>query len=164
MTEFWTVERIDKLFAMVSEGHTFSSIGAVLGCSRNACTGKYNRIRVARGIYTRKPRPKIITTERAPPSKPKVAPRAAMPVMHIVAQPVQAECNSGVSIVDVVGCRYAVVDDPGLVGGMAFCNHPVEGHGSYCADHARIVYTKPPKPGAVKRFTMPTSLLRAGMR
>lgn len=148
---------------MVAEGHTFSAIGAVIGCSRNACISKYNRIRVARGIYTRKPRPKLADPVRTEPRKPRVAPRAAMPPLHVVVVPVPAP-GLGVSIVDVTGCRFAIADDPALVGGMAFCNQTPEGNGSYCAAHARIVYTKPPKPGTAKRFAIPTSLLRAGMR
>lgn len=164
MTEFWTMEKIDRLFVMVREGYSFSLIGAEIGCTRNAAIGKYNRTRVARGVHTRKPRPKIVSTESAPrPHKPAVAPQVALPVLRVVEAP-RPPRGIGVSIVEVSGCRYAVEDNPSLVGGMSFCNDPVEKGGSYCAAHARIVYTKPPKPGTAKRFMMPVSLLRMGAR
>lgn len=163
-TEFWTMERIERLFAMVMEGASFSVIGAELGCSRNACIGKYNRTRVARGVHTRKPRPKTISLEAVPrPQKPAVAKRVAAPMLKVVAPPAPPP-GEGVSIVAVSGCRYAIADDPSLVGGMAFCDAATENGASYCQHHARIVYTKPAKPGIVKRFIVPIALLRMGVR
>lgn len=165
----WNDELVNKLFAMAAEGHSFSVIGAAIGCSRNACIGKYNRVRVARGIHTRKPRPKIIGSRKLAPSLPKnapqVAPRVALPPLRVaVYRFPPPRPSQGVGILDVTGCRFAVADDESLVGRVAFCNEAIAGHGSYCSYHASIVYTKAPKPGTAKRFTVPTSLLRMGVR
>lgn len=174
---FWTMERIDKLFAMVAEGHSLGDVARVLGCSRNAAIGKWTRTRISRGIHIPQPRkwvapvsgisgelvrnttPKRVYTRKQ--RQPKPAEEGVGFLLPVVV-PV-APVSNGVSIVAVTGCRFAVVDDPELPGGMAFCNGPIDGHRMYCARHARIVYTNPPKPqGGMKHRRVPTSLLRAG--
>lgn len=181
VSDFWTMERIDRLFVMVKEGFTFLQIGAEIGCSRNAAIGKYNRTRVSRGIHTRVPRNKVIALKReerisrelvrntAPkrvynrkqrePDVPNDGIGFLLPALPV---PVPM-ASAGISIVDVVGCRYPVADDVELVGGKAFCNEALDGHRMYCAAHTKVVFSVPTKSsGGMKHRKIPTSVLRAG--
>lgn len=183
MTDFWTVERIDALFAMACEGKSMAQIAAVLGCSKNAVIGKHNRLRDRLGIARPKAGPRKRTVNAVKPEKVSKEPvRVSIPTPAVVAKQLEVDVDPvratlilpfqpvpepvkapGVSIVDVTGCRYAIADDDALIGGKAFCNAPLDGARSYCAEHARIVYTAPAKLTKHKRFrTIPTTLLRIG--
>jgi hypothetical protein len=170
MTDFWTMERVDKLFELVRKGFSFSQIGAAIGCSRNSAIGKYNRTRVSRGIHVRKPRkpvPVLVSGGDTPTKpfarrRPKVATIAGVVLPAIVPPTTSGE---RVGIVEVTGCRYAIEDDADVIGGKVFCNAMTEEHRSYCAYHSRIVYTVPPKCAKQRKYkTIPTSLLRMGVR
>jgi hypothetical protein len=165
MTDFWTMERIDHLFSMARDGKSFGQIAAHIGCSRNAAIGKYQRVRVARGEYMPKQRPRnqvTLANGETPRRKPQLAARCDMPKpLAFVWKP----SGPGVGIVEVTGCRYATGDDASVYGGFVFCNDPVDGKSLYCAHHAAIAYTKPPPGNKQKKYrTIPTSLLRMGSR
>lgn len=167
MTDFWTMERIDALFTLAREGKSFGQIAAFIGCTRNAAIGKYQRVKIARGEYTPKSRPRTMITlangERvAKPRKPRVASRCDMQKPIAVAW---KPSGPAVGIVEVTGCRYSTGEDPEVYGGLVFCNEPVDGERSYCAHHAAIVYTKPSSTPKAKIYrTLPISLLRMGAR
>jgi len=165
MTDFWTMERIDHLFSMARDGKSFGQIAAAIGCTRNAAIGKYQRVKIARGEYTPKSRPREnVTLANGEPRrrKPQVAPRADVVKPIAVAW---KPSGPAVGIVEVTGCRYSTGDDPSVYGGMVFCNEPVDGTRPYCAHHAAIAYAKPVPSAKNKKFkTIPISLMRMGAR
>lgn len=170
LSDFWTMERVDKLFELAKEGFTFSQIGAAIGCSRNAAIGKYNRIRVSRGVHVPTPRkimlPRIAAPKKVIQAKPKVVPKPmpeVAPKAALVLRPVDASPPPGprVGIVDVIGCRFPVADDAGIIGGIVLCNEPPDGEWIYCAHHASIAYRKAVSGTKHRKYkTIPTSLIR----
>lgn len=170
LSDFWTMERVDKLFELAREGFTFSQIGAAIGCSRNAAIGKYNRIRVSRGVHVRTPRknvlPRIAAPRKAieakpqpaPKPTPEVAPKAALVLRPAISAPPP---GPRIGIVDVTGCRFPMADDAGIIGGIFLCNEPLDGERIYCAHHASIAYGKPVSSTKHRKYkTIPTSLIR----
>jgi len=181
----WTQKEIDQIFRMVSEGFSMSQIAATLeGRTRNAVIGKYMRVRMSRLGYTPTPRgpngkqlselidePVRISPQLLRNTTPKRAcePRRPMPkvakagVGVIFKAPlVEPPKDGAVGILDVKGCKWAVGENPKIYGGHVFCNHETDGKSPYCAYHHKQGKAQPIAKGAVKRFKVPTSLLRAG--
>ena len=163
---FWTMERIDTLFEMIDvKGYSFGQVARVIGCTRNAAIGKYARVRIARG-HTRTPRkvvlPRVAKEPKPKAPRPSVAAKAAftMPAIKLAPPPIP---TNRVGIVDVTGCKFAIDEDPAVIGGHAFCNAAVDGDHPYCAYHAKVAYFTPSRGKRPHRHrTIPTSLLRAG--
>lgn len=136
MTEFWTIERIDILRQRKAEGKSSSAIAAEIGATRNAVIGKWLRIMVKQGY---KPKPKIRNMDAPKPIPKDREPRLAAPAGIILPAILPPAPRSGpaIGILDVTGCKWAVAEEPGLIGSHAFCNAPrKEGDSRYCPHHA----------------------------
>jgi hypothetical protein len=151
------------MFIMAGNGATMREIAAALGFTRNGVIGKYNRERVRRGIAI--PMAANRGKHHAQPRRPSIRQPSRstgvgfiFPAVSIPEPSREGACG----IVDVKGCRWPIEESDSIVGGHLFCNATIDGMGSYCPYHARQnVYKAPPK-SEVKRFKIPTALLRTG--
>ena len=141
----WTDAQIDKLVALVLGGkHSFSQIGAALGCGKNGAIGKWHRVRDKRDLaklVAVKPRVGIPTGSRkagrVKPSKPAVAANGAilLPVKPSTPAAVHGDvCH----ILDVTGCRWPVTPDDCARADHRFCNAKQHPGSSYCEAHAHL--------------------------
>lgn len=154
----WTDETIERLLALVAKGYTFGQIALELGCSRNAAIGKFQRVRIARGIHTPTPRktfleriasdsqrisPELLrhttpkrawTPQRPQPKVATVGVGFTLPAIRPAPKPAR---TSTVGILDVTGCKWAVGEDASIPGRHTFCNDPLKDGSAYCAAHAR---------------------------
>ncbi|RVT99163.1 GcrA cell cycle regulator [Rhodovarius crocodyli] len=71
----WTVEAIDRLRALWSEGHSTAEIGRRMGVSKNAVVGKAHRLNLPA-------RPSPIRRDAAAPPKPAPARRHTLPPLR----------------------------------------------------------------------------------
>ncbi|WP_160120216.1 GcrA family cell cycle regulator [Rhodovarius lipocyclicus] len=71
----WTVEAIDRLRALWSEGHSTAEIGRRMGVSKNAVVGKAHRLNLPA-------RPSPIRRDAAMPPKPAPARRHTLPPLR----------------------------------------------------------------------------------
>lgn len=139
----WTIEAIDALKALHAEGKTRSEIGAALGVSRSAVSGKIDRLNLPkRGLdHTRKvaamnARKRWDATLRLPRSAtaPRKNSERKVPMLLRV---VIAPESRPVPLMERTGCCYpTTVDGPHL-----FCDLTTEA-GAYCEFHQRVMYPK----------------------
>ena len=177
----WTPEQDETLKKLLLENYSMSQIGRVIGCSKNACIGRWHRINPDKSIYLpRAPRRPILETledgTRINPQllrnttpKRRCEPRRAMPkvakvgVGFLLPSLPEPSRSSAVGILDVSGCKWAVGEDPAVYGRHTFCNHETDGKSPYCAYH-RAVNVRPKVEAAkTERFRTPISLIRAGV-
>jgi GcrA cell cycle regulator len=150
----WTPDMIDLLRTLWANGRTCSQIGAAMGITRNAVIGKVHRLRIAARVKPHKP------YVRAPrkPSMPKAAGVMLTPVKPVL----EAPTGPGVSILDVVGCKFPIGSDATVPGTHLFCNHETTEASPWCSYHHDRVHAKAaPDRATVKRFKMPVTLMRA---
>ncbi len=166
---FWTVERIEQLRIMKADGKTGAEMALALGCSRNAILGKSFRL----GLGVPKQGPGISdelmrnTTpkRRCEPSRamPKVSTEGIGFLLPALTAPEPLK-GPGATIVEVQGCRWPITAHDAPRDAHRFCDAAVKGDGPYCPAHHKAAHAKAPsEPATVKRFRVPTSLLRAGV-
>ena len=172
--DFWTPEKIDRMFLLVGAGNTMSEVARDLGTTKNAVIGKHNRLRDSRGIERPHTGPRKRTLEAAQlrNTVPKRAYKAnkrppelsghgvgfIMPVLALV----PPSRGPAVGILDVTGCKWAVGTDTAVYGSHTFCDASIEGAGSYCPYHANLNVSKAVKAPKRQFRVIPTSLLRMG--
>lgn len=215
----WTDAQTDKLIELVLGGkHSFSQIGAELGCGKNGAIGKWHRIRDKRDLS------KLVPVKPRPPRAVSVAVNmarhwteadsAALREMYMAGAIFSdiavklgrsaAACHGravqmglpsrgnnnyrlsskgrkrttlgftprlvvgmeppstdrAASIVDVTGCRWAITEHDCHKSAHMFCNHDTELGKSYCPYHEVMKLREKVAKVAVKRFVIPTTLLR----
>jgi len=160
--DFWTVDRIEQLRMMKAEGKTGAEIAHALGCSRNAVLGKTHRL----GLGVSKQAPGISaellrnTTPKRAYTRRQRQPGVASKVGFLLPALPEPPKDAAVDIVAVTGCRWAITADDVPRDQHRFCNAPVEGERSYCPYHEQEKRAKAQPKEAVKRFKIPTVLLR----
>lgn len=161
----WTADKIEEMFTAMSNGKSPSEVGAMLGCTRNAVIGKWNRERIKRGLIPPPPcetrprpqRPRTIldavegqrinpqllrntTPKRACEPTRRIPEVAKVPlglILPALPVPVPKPARaSQIGILDVTGCRWPVSEHPDVIAGKCFCNAPQRDGSSYCATHA----------------------------
>lgn len=167
----WTIEKIDRLRFLWSDGWTCSQIGADIGKSRNAVIGKVHRMRLD-GRATAERAPYItLRADRKPkdgrraykrhetPSVAKAAGVVALkPQEPVLGPPI----GPGVPLIHATGCLFSIAN---ATDGMhLFCNGPKHHKSAWCEYHYRIVYARSPdrtgKPFQ-KQYKIPVTMLRA---
>lgn len=141
----WTDAQTEKLVELVLGGkHSFSRIGAELGCGKNSAIGRWHRIRDKRDLSKLvpvKPRAAIPTgtrkVGRVRPSKPAVA--SVGVILPPAKTPAPVAVHGDVChILDVTGCRWPVTPDDCARGDHRFCNAEQHPGSSYCEAHAHL--------------------------
>ena len=132
---FWTDDRVEQAKALFAEGLTFSAIGRVVGCSRNAAIGKLTRLGVAGASVA--PRSHTPAPHKPRPSGPPMRPvlvrsnvdeeRAAALALEPLGEPNDFGTRNT--------CRfpYGETNKPG----WRMCGRP--GH-PWCESHRAIIY------------------------
>lgn len=128
---FWTPEEDDQLRELHARSLTTREIGMELHCSRNAVIGRLHRL----GIM--KPRLVAVPKREKQPPKPKAVSEGAGFILKPKPVP-EPSAGDGVGILEVTGCRWPISDDKANRHEHRFCNHLVEGDGSYCAHHKQM--------------------------
>ena len=181
---FWTQEMDDQLRKLAIDGWSMSQIAAQLGngLSRNACIGRWHRLKTKDGTLRlpSKPHSRILETvsdgvARISPQllrnttpKRRCEPQRPMPKVAKVGLgfllPALPEPPRGpaVGILDVTGCKWAVGEDASVPGRHTFCNSETDSS-PYCAYHRAIYVQKPTPKEQVKRYRTPGALVRAGL-
>lgn len=144
-TIFWTDERIATLRQLHAEGHPFSYIGGVLGCSRNAAIGKAGRIGVAsRSRQQARQKPRNTPKPKAARQSPACV--ITMPIFdtdplpdELPASAVPVGQRKTISELTPAHCRF-VYGDPRA--DYFFCGGLVKPGSSYCPFHHSICWTK----------------------
>lgn len=141
----WTFEQVEELITLWRQGRTSYELAAHFGITRNSIMGKLHREKLRRAEQgepierRRVANEGTITKRRYTRREPMLTlASSAGSVMRIV-EPAPTPPDEGqlASIVDVVGCRWPVKDDPEMIGGVAFCNHAQRDKSPYCEYHAR---------------------------
>jgi GcrA cell cycle regulator len=133
----WTQEAVARLRVLWDEGHSTTQIGLRLGCNKNMVVGKAHRL----DLPKRGPSPK--RKEGSPEPEPRQIPRAGrftLPVLASLEGVEQPSWREPIAFSKPNGCLW-------LLAGGCHCNDPVA-RGSFCADHADIVYAAPEKAAA----------------
>jgi hypothetical protein len=137
---FWTDERVATLKRMREDGYTFDVIAERLGCTRNAISGKVDRLGLARPPRKeriaeadkrreRRARAKLVSVEPGPV------------VLPILSQPEPKQEASGtVSFAELREhhCRWILNDD---MSNPVFCGEQKSGR-SYCEAHRLLAYVR----------------------
>lgn len=148
--EEWAPEDIETLKRMHIDGALYTEIATVLGRTTTACQNKANRIGLpSRGHNTFRRSSK--TAAKAPKAfRPRLVEGIPAPSLDLAA-----------GILDTTGCKWPVGEDAATPGRHLFCNHGTDENAAYCPYHSELNRAKPAPKGQVKRFVIPTSLLRA---
>lgn len=157
----WSTEDLAALRKHVAEGLSFSTIGTILGRSRNACIGKARREGISgfkqnraskagfRAPGPRRPVQKQAKPSRLPaPPRPVLAPKApinpAMPVVEALPLPKPNEALPESRLLKIEQlqsgvCKWPIGDphDPGF----RYCGADCDPARSYCQPHRRLAYT-----------------------
>ena len=177
----WTPDQDEILKRMALKGFSMSQIGNALHCSRNACIGRWHRLKAIDVNLTLPFKTSRILETVEDPSrispqllrnttpKRRCEPRRAMPKTSKVGVgfllPALPEPSRGpaIGILDITGCKWAIGEDPKVYGTHTFCNHAVDGNSPYCAYHRQLNVRAKVEPAKVERFRTPISLVRAGV-
>lgn len=145
----WTPEQIATLKRMYADGATYADISKAIGFGVATCQQKASRIGLPSRGFVHYARTKSNNKPRG--FRPKLVEGIEAPSLDLVA-----------GILDVTGCKWPVGENAATPGRHLFCNHDVEGGGSYCPYHARIVFSKAAPVPLEKRakIVTPTCLLR----
>lgn len=156
----WTEQNVERLRALVEEGHTAADIGNALGCGRNAVIGKVHRLKLQLAI-PQGGEGVVVARERAngisrSPKKPKppasrrlVPPPPAVPASPPVDPTPKAWPKpAGPEAVDITGLRAGLCAMPLWANserGGLFCGKPVAREGSsWCAACRQLVFEARP--------------------
>jgi GcrA cell cycle regulator len=133
----WTIDRVDQLKCLWTEGLSASQIARTLGegITRNAVIGKVHRLGLAgRAGPSRIDRPRL-------PSVPRIHLRAREPQPPIVEEePVQLDDGSYVGVLTINDrmCRWPIGDPS--ADEFHFCGRNPKTGSPYCEAHARKAY------------------------
>jgi len=133
----WTVDRVDQLKSLWTEGLSASQIARTLGegITRNAVIGKVHRLGLAgRATPSRIDRPRL-------PSVPRIHLRAREPELPVVEEePIQLEDGSYVGVLTINDrmCRWPIGDPSAEE--FHFCGRRPKDSSPYCEAHARKAY------------------------
>jgi hypothetical protein len=129
--EFWTVERTNRLLQMRLEGYPMSTIGAVLGKSRNAIAGKISRLQNA-GVHVNSPG----HNKGCKDGKVSLPPRARLPEFRS-----SVKFGEPLPFLKISNdhCKYIVSTD----GPAMCCGNPNRKGSPYCEGHHAACYDKP---------------------
>ena len=136
----WTEADDTRLISMRDDGLTYAEIGAAVGVTRNAISGRVNRLKLV-------PRPqdcagkaakRWANTERPVKAKPMTLKpmnwRKGKPTPPKFFAVLDAPKSNPVSLIERTGCCYPVTEaKPHL-----FCN--ADADGDYCKFHRAIMY------------------------
>lgn len=162
----WTAEKDAELRRLHAEDYSFEDIGAALGLTRKAVANRAALLGLPRRPRHFRPNNNtcqivsIFSTRSVTPRKP----RAFKPRLVVTLE--EPSKDLAANILDVTGCRWAITPHDADKGSHMFCNHPTEaneitGHPRpYCPYHAEMNRQRPVPKAAVKRFIIPTALLR----
>ena len=137
----WTQEQRDEMIRLWDHGRrSYSQIAGIMGVTKNAIVGRMRREKAIRGIEVENQFAHRTRSERVYQPKEKKKATLALRAGYFESKPFtptipKPDLGQLASIVDVVGCRWPVVDDAAYVGGVAFCNHATDGDHSYCPYH-----------------------------
>lgn len=160
MTEtwVWTPENTALLTRLWNEGLSASAVARRLGhgVTRCAVIGKVHRIGLAkrakdlgRGYINRKKavphREKPVTAVARPVTLASTAPKTVARARPVIAPPAPPVADGSIGVMQLTArtCRWPI-GDPGQPG-FHFCGHEPRDGAPYCAYHASIAYTAPPK-------------------
>ena len=133
----WTIDRVDQLKCLWTEGLSASQIARTLGegITRNAVIGKVHRLGLAgRAAPSRIDRPRL-------PSVPRIHLRTREPEQPIVEEePVQLDDGSYVGVLTINDrmCRWPIGDPSAEE--FHFCGRRPKSGSPYCEGHARKAY------------------------
>lgn len=149
----WTFERDQKLKEMHAAGVLFEDIAAAIGVTRKAAMNRASKLGLPKRetcfgsgfhINHRRSRPR--------------APRVFRPLPETMERP---SLEGAVPLLEVTGCKWPVTPHDVGKGEHLFCNHAIDGNGSYCPYHAAVNTARPePRAAGYRRVIIPTSLLR----
>lgn len=136
----WTNDQQETLAALLSDGRTFSEIGAALGKSRNAIAAKIDRTPALKNMPERR-RDNMAAGKggwRSPRQKDPPAPPPAPPP---TAPPPRMPKSRELRLADLLNseCKWPGDHDSSIPGGYPFCGHATgDPLASYCPYHARL--------------------------
>ena len=124
-----------KIMALWAAGKSGSEIGAAIGKTRSAVSGRISRLR---------------RLHNAPiPARPPNGPRKPVdgipsiprPRLLPIKKPADGpSLGQRVPLVETTGCKYPTDEDRGR---HLFCNQPTVPNRSWCADHYHVVFRRP---------------------
>lgn len=134
---YWTVERVDALRKMWTEGLSASQIAHRLGAglTRSAVCGKANRLRLDSRVFKDPVRRAAQIAGRMKAkayAKPRSGVTLARKPMKVMAIPTLEPIPGRVTLVEVKECRWPVGDDKGV---HLFCDAPRREGRPYCPFH-----------------------------
>jgi hypothetical protein len=139
---FWTDERVAQMKALHDAGRSYRQIAAELGCSRNAVSGKADRLNLPpRGPSrprVKRQAPAIDLAAALAVAAPSVAPE---PQPRVLSQPEpKQEALGTVSFAELREhhCRWILNDD---TSNPVFCGQQKSGR-SYCEAHRLLAYVR----------------------
>lgn len=149
----WTAEQLATLKRMHVEGADYADIAVACGRSASSCRQKASRIGLgSRGHNTFRRSAKPASGDRKPAWNFK---RKVIDGME------EPSTDGAVDLLAMTGCKWPVSPDDCAKDEHRFCNHPKEELKSYCPYHEAMKRAAPVPKAEVKRFKVPTSLLRA---
>lgn len=141
----WTDERVEMLQQMWSEGQSAAQIAKTLGgVTRNAVIGKVHRLGLPQRASPSRPAKRPVRAARsravtsAGDSRPRQAPmEPSIPLPQL--DPILLEDGKPANVLTLreAMCKFPIGDP--AEASFAFCGRNACS-GSYCADHARVVY------------------------
>lgn len=149
----WTPERKERLKALHATGARFADIADEIGNT------------TAKGVE--KMAAKMGLPRRAYHHRPGAGIVRARPKPRLVVPLVEPSTDLAATILAVTGCRWAITPHDAPKDAHMFCNHPTELNEitgksrPYCPYHSEMNRAKPVPKAEVKRFVIPTSVLRA---
>lgn len=136
----WTEEQDTTLRTMRDDGASYDEIGSVLGVTRNAVSGRVNRLKLVPRPqdYAGKAAKRWQVTNRPAKAKPlHLKPmnwRKGKPTPPMFFAVHEAPKAVPVPLIDRTGCCYPVTEH----GPHLFCNEATDG--SYCKFHRSVMY------------------------
>jgi len=140
--QIWTPETVERACQLWRDGRSASFIAGELGLTRNAVMGKLARLgllgpaRTAALQPVAPPRPKPQPEPHVPPPPPPVPPPVVPPPVAQPPKPVSfmrlSSCH----------CRFPLGEERPF----RYCGAPPEAGSSYCPEHTKACYYRPPSP------------------
>jgi hypothetical protein len=143
----WTPEAQDAVARLLAAGLTRAAIAARLETTRGSIAGIIHRnrtlLRMRRSSARPRPEKKAVARKPAPPPpapprRPPPPPPEPEPIIRAT-HPAPAMRRVGLLELRRFECRFAVEEDPGVIGGQRFCGAATLD--TYCEHHAALAFT-----------------------